>query len=173
MVMQMLQAGGMDVLTDGVREADEGNPRGYFEFEASKRLQTDRTWLGKAVNKAVKIVVQLLPYLPLNFEYRVLLVHRNLDEVVKSQSAMLDRENKKGAQLSPDTLKRVYSRQLSQVGTWLRASPQIRLLELTYGDIISDPQTATSQIQVFTNRNLNWQRMAEAVVPNLHRQRGS
>jgi tetratricopeptide (TPR) repeat protein len=38
MLMQMLEAGGMTILTDGVREADEDNPRGYFEFESVKKL---------------------------------------------------------------------------------------------------------------------------------------
>src|SRR5262249_20127115 len=34
MLMQMLVAGGLPALTDGVREADSDNPRGYFEHEA-------------------------------------------------------------------------------------------------------------------------------------------
>ena len=32
-MMQMLGGGGMPLLTDGVRLADEDNPRGYFEFD--------------------------------------------------------------------------------------------------------------------------------------------
>lgn len=33
MMMQMLAAGGIEPLTDGQREADEDNPRGYYELE--------------------------------------------------------------------------------------------------------------------------------------------
>ena len=33
MMMKMLEAGGLTIMTDGVREADEDNPRGYYELE--------------------------------------------------------------------------------------------------------------------------------------------
>ncbi|MGK7933677.1 MAG: tetratricopeptide repeat protein, partial [Microcystaceae cyanobacterium] len=33
MMMQMLAAAGIPVMTDGVREADESNPKGYYEYE--------------------------------------------------------------------------------------------------------------------------------------------
>ena len=61
MMMQMLAAGGMPVLTDGVRAADPDNPRGYFEFEPAKRTAADGAWVGEAVGKAVKLVHLLVP----------------------------------------------------------------------------------------------------------------
>ncbi len=33
MMMKMLQAGGLDLLTDEIRTPDEDNPKGYFELE--------------------------------------------------------------------------------------------------------------------------------------------
>jgi hypothetical protein len=38
MLMQMLVAGGMPILTDRFREADEDNPKGYFELESVKAM---------------------------------------------------------------------------------------------------------------------------------------
>ena len=38
MMMQMLHAGGLEIVTDAVRAADGSNPKGYFEFEAVKEL---------------------------------------------------------------------------------------------------------------------------------------
>ena len=32
MMMKMLEAGGMQVLTDNIRTPDEDNPKGYYEF---------------------------------------------------------------------------------------------------------------------------------------------
>ncbi len=43
MMMAMLEAGGVDILTDCLREADEDNPKGYFEFEPVKQLAQDRS----------------------------------------------------------------------------------------------------------------------------------
>ncbi|MBM3861905.1 MAG: tetratricopeptide repeat protein, partial [Verrucomicrobia bacterium] len=90
-MMQMLRAGGLPVLTDGARAADENNPRGYFEFEKAKQLATDNSWLTSAKGKVVKIVTQLLRALPSSNEcrYRVIFMQRNLDEVIASQQKML------------------------------------------------------------------------------------
>ena len=55
-LMQMLAAGGLDILSDGLREADEDNPRGYFEFERVKKLRSDSKWLSEDS--------QMLPAIP-------------------------------------------------------------------------------------------------------------
>jgi hypothetical protein len=36
MAMKMLEAGGLPVVTDGLRAADEDNPKGYYEDESVK-----------------------------------------------------------------------------------------------------------------------------------------
>lgn len=63
-MMQMLQAGGMTLLADGQRGADEHNPRGYFELEAVKHSRSDLGWLAQAGGRAVKVIHLLLPQLP-------------------------------------------------------------------------------------------------------------
>ena len=60
LMMQMLHAGGLPALTDGLRTADENNLRGYLEFEPVKRLRSDRSWLPQARGKVVKIIHLLL-----------------------------------------------------------------------------------------------------------------
>src|SRR6185312_9405208 len=55
MLMQMLAAGGVPVMSDGLREADEDNPRGYLEYEPVKNLLKDASWLGEGRGKALKI----------------------------------------------------------------------------------------------------------------------
>src|SRR5437868_1127771 len=93
MMMRMLEAGGMPVLTDKVRSADEDNPNGYFEFEAVKRTKQDASWLDDSGGRAVKMVYRLLYDLPVNRNYRVLFMRRNLKEVLASQREMLRRKD--------------------------------------------------------------------------------
>lgn len=38
LIMRILKAGGMEVLTDNMRHADEDNPHGYYELEMDLRL---------------------------------------------------------------------------------------------------------------------------------------
>ena len=54
MAMRMLEAGGLPVVTDGVRAADTSNPNGYYEFERVKDFGQGRrlAWLVDARGKA-------------------------------------------------------------------------------------------------------------------------
>lgn len=56
MIMQILQAGGMDLLTDVKRTADKNNPKGYFELKVIKNLGKDKCCLGDAKRKVVKVI---------------------------------------------------------------------------------------------------------------------
>src|SRR4051812_48441025 len=112
LMMQMLAAGGIPPLTDNLRQPDESNPRGYYEFEPVKKLRSDRTWLGQARGKAVKIIHLLLRELPVDgsFRYRVLLMQRPMSEVLSSQRAMLARQGKASA--DDAMLTKIYAAQL-------------------------------------------------------------
>jgi len=58
-MMQMLAAGGMPILTDGERKADDDNPRGYYEWEAIKQLPKQPALIDQAEGRAVKCISQL------------------------------------------------------------------------------------------------------------------
>ena len=45
LMMQMLDQGGITVVTDHVRTADTDNPRGYYELERVKTIKRDVSWL--------------------------------------------------------------------------------------------------------------------------------
>src|SRR5438128_3864516 len=97
MAMKMLEAGGLRVVTDGQRTADEDNPKGYYEDERVKDLhrEGDKTWLRDARGDVVKIISFLLKSLPADNNYKVLFMHRNLREIVASQNKMLARRGEK------------------------------------------------------------------------------
>jgi hypothetical protein len=171
LMMQMLKAGGMPLLTDGVRAADDDNPRGYFEFEAVKRVREDASWLDQAVGKAVKIVHLLLRDLPDAHQYRVLFMNRNMAEVVRSQQRMLERAGRKPAAMGNDRLARVFERQLEQVQAWLERKPNMASLVLDYNELICDPRPPLEQIGRFLGCTLDLAAMAAVVDPALYRQR--
>ncbi|MEE9610292.1 MAG: tetratricopeptide repeat protein, partial [Desulfatiglandales bacterium] len=115
MLMQMLDAGGHPCLTDKERKADDNNPRGYFELEKVKQLRKDRSWLPDAKGKAVKIIAQLLPFLPPRFHYRVIFMERDIKEVLASQRKMLEHRGRSGAKVSDESLGKTFRRQVRQV----------------------------------------------------------
>lgn len=171
MMMQMLVAAGFDPYTDGKREADEDNPRGYFEHHNATRLYEDASWVGSARGKVVKIVAQLIPHLPLDEEYRIIFMHRDLEEVVTSQHSMLTRQGQAGAKLSEDQLARTYSQQLVRVQTWLRRQPQIPVLSVDYGDALTDARATALRLARFLGEPFDQDQAAKAIVASLRRQR--
>jgi hypothetical protein len=104
---------------------DEDNPRGYFEHAQATRLHEDASWLAEGRGKAVKIVAQLLPRLPLAEQYRIVFMHRNLEEVVASQRAMLKRLGRAPDPRQVAKLAQVYAGQLVRIQEWLRRAPGV------------------------------------------------
>jgi len=171
MMMQMLAAAGIEAFTDQRRVPDEDNPRGYLEHEQATRLDRDASWVPQARGKAVKIVAQLLPHLPANEEYRVIFLHRKLEEVVASQRAMLARLGRGGAKLSDADLMRTYTRQLVRVQNWLRSHPEIPVLPVKYIDAVSDPAAIAAQLTGFLGEPFDSRAAAGAIDAKLQRQR--
>ena len=83
LMMQMLKAGGLEILSDDNRQADSDNPKGYLEYEPVKALRRDNTWLQMAQGKAVKIISSLLPYLHRDLSYQIIFMKRPLAEVIE------------------------------------------------------------------------------------------
>jgi hypothetical protein len=180
MLMQMLEAGGIAPLTDGERAADGDNPKGYFEYEPAKRLMTDRTWLPEADGKVVKVIAQLLPYLPPKpHQFKVIFVERDLDEVAASQATMLANLDKQGARLPQDKLKQTYANQIAGLKRLLGQHGSVTTLWLDHAEVLAAPEKMARRVALFlgpvggTNRDqaLDEQAMAAVVDPRLHRQR--
>jgi hypothetical protein len=175
MFMQMLAAGGMGVLTDGLREADEDNPRGYLEFEPVKNLLKDSQWLLEGRGKAIKIVAPLLGALPKALPCRVILSDRDLDEVLDSQQQMLIRR-KQTLSVTAERrrmLKEEYTRTLARVKVMLARRPGTQLLTLEHSKAISDARTTAEKVNQFLGGGLDVAKMAAVVDPTLHRNRAN
>jgi hypothetical protein len=174
MIMQMLHAGGMPILTDSERSADDDNPLGYFEFEPVKQLFRNAEWIEQAVGKAVKIVVPLIPALPGRTGYRVILVERDLDEILASQAKMIER---RGAQIEDtperrERLKQENTRLVDRVKASLTNHPDAQMLVLQHAKVMRDPAAAAHRINLFCGGVLREESMAACVRPELHRQKG-
>jgi hypothetical protein len=170
LMMQMLAAGGLPVLTDGLRVPDEDNPRGYMEFEPVKRTREDSGWVEQAVGKAVKVVYLLLRDLPSGYHYRVILMRRNLREVLASQSDMLMRAGRPGSDLTDVRMATIFDQQLRIMLDWIADHPNFRVIEVNYRDCIKTPDIVAKTVNAFVGGGLDEARMATAVDPSLYRQ---
>lgn len=171
MMMSMLQAGGLLVLTDEIREADEDNPKGYYEFEPVKQLEHDTAWLDKAGGKVVKVISQLVQDLPGEHEYRVVFKLRKMAEVLASQRQMLIRRGRPADAVSDETLAQVFAKHLAKVQDWVEAQSNMQVLYVDYGEVLAQPLEQAQRVNHFLGGGVDVQAMASVVDRRLHRQR--
>lgn len=140
MLMQMVEAAGLPVLTDGRRPPDLSNPRGYYEFEPVKRLESDTSFLVAAVGRVVKIVAPLLTFLPPDYDYRILFVERELTQVLASQREML--AALAGPTGDPDerALERAFERSIRVAKDWIDRQAGARVCFVSHAETIESPE---------------------------------
>lgn len=170
MMMQMLDKGGMAVLTDKMRKADDSNPKGYYEFEKVKAIREDYSWLHEAAGKVVKIVSPLIPHLPDGFNYRIVFMERNLDEVLRSQRSMLERDGKNSNDIPDEKLKDAFEKQVRLSKDFL-SSRNIKVIYVNHRNVLDDPQGEVQNVNAFLGGRLNELEMRRVVDPALYRER--
>jgi hypothetical protein len=172
MIMRMLEEGGMPIVTDGVRTADEDNPRGYYEDERVKNLArvADTSWLREARGKAVKIISYLLKDLPPANNYKVLFVRRDLHEILSSQGKMLARRGE-ASDTSDGRMIELYESDLWKAASLLRHAPQFEVLEVHYKVVLDHAEEQAGRIREFAGLHLDVARMAAVVDRQLYRNR--
>lgn len=171
MAMKMLEAGGLRVVTDGLRTADEDNPKGYYEDERVKDLYQpgDKTWLRESRGKVIKIISFLLKSLPDGNNYKVLFMHRNLREIVASQNKMLTRRAEKN-DTSDERAIALLEEQVRDARFFLRR-PQFEVLELNYRETLDSPRPLALRMAEFVGETLDVEKMTQVVDVQLYRNR--
>ncbi len=171
MMMRMLEAGGMDVVTDNVRKADVDNPRGYYELERVKKIESNSCWLPEIHGKACKMVSRLLYNLPAEHEYQIIFMKRDMEQMLRSQQKMLDRLGKSGGSVSDEQMAKLFLDELANVEQWLCEQGNIRVIYMNYEDVVRKPAEAATGIEQFVHQYLDVPAMAGIVDPELHRNR--
>jgi len=174
MMMKILESAGLEILTDNLRTADENNPKGYYEFERVKKLKAgDFDWLSLARGKVVKIISALLEYLPNQYQYKIIFMRRNMDEVLSSQRQMLVRDGIQDDKVPDGKLAELYENHLKKIETWLEQQPNMRTLYISYNQVLLDPGPILYRINQFLGGNLDMKPMLQVVDQNLYRERRS
>jgi hypothetical protein len=172
MAMKMLEAGGLSVVQDGIRTADEDNPKGYYEDERVKDLaeMQDKSWLRNARGHVIKVVSSLIQYLPDENFYKVIFMRRDLDEVLASQAKMLDRRGEAN-QSDDDDMRSFYTQHLDKVQFQMRFRSYFDVLYMNYTDVLENPRREAERINAFLGQNLDVDAMSAVAVRSLERDR--
>ena len=173
MMMKMLAAGGMRILTDNIRVSDEDNPRGYYEFENVKALKDgENEWLSEAQGKAVKIISALLQHLTPQYQYKIIFMRRDLNEILASQKQMLVRRGEPTDKIDDETLGRLFQKHLLQVEKWISQQPNIGVTYVNYNSLLENPEPDIQKVIQFLDMSLDKSLMMGVPEKNLYHQRG-
>jgi len=171
LMMMLLEAGGMEILTDKIREADEDNPKGYYEFERVKKVEEDQAWLDDAKGRVVKIISRLLMALPQGYTYKVIFMRRKMEEILESQRQMLIRRGKPTDTISDEKMAEAFRKHLKQVETWIDQQPNVEVIYVNYNELLENPVEYMERINQFLGYTLNVDNMVNVVDKKLYRQR--
>jgi hypothetical protein len=171
LTMQMLAAGGMPVLTDGVRNPDVNNPRGYYEWDPIRALQYRPEVIVAAEGKAVKVISSLLQALSHQYTYRVIFMCRPLEEIVTSQNKMLHRLGKDVPERLAYSALTAFQQHLQNIREWLSKQSNMVVLWMNYAAILEEPERSSLTISGFLSRPLKINAMVKQVEQSLHRER--
>lgn len=170
MMMKMLEAGGLEPLTDNIRAADDDNPKGYFEFERVKQIEHDRGWLEDARGRVVKLISALLKHLPDGYTYKVVFMRRNMQEILDSQRQMMIRRGEPTDTVPDDKMAAMFEKHLAQVESWLSSQSNIETIYVSYNEVIADSRSQAERINSFLGRSLDVDDMVGVVDRALYRQ---
>ncbi len=165
MMMQMLRAGGITLITDEKRPADEHNPYGYFEFEKVKDLEQDNKWLNDHQGKAIKILFHLLKFLPGNLSYKIIFIQRDLNNVLNSQNKMLQGYGK--PLQDKNIVNSIFEKASQEIEQWIKKQKNMQVLFINYADVLNKPDGNAEKLKTFLARGLNTKKMTTAVSPNV------
>jgi Tfp pilus assembly protein PilF len=171
LMMQILRAGGIPVMTDGKRAADEDNPEGYWEWEDIKLLPKHPEIIANAKGKAVKIISALIPSLPLQHRYKVIFMKRPVTQVVESQVAMLTRQGKPPVE-DKIHMAKLLDQHSNQVRALLQRSKRVDFMEVDYPALLTHPQPVIEEIAKFLDASFKPDpSVFKCIKPRLQRQR--
>ena len=172
MAMKMLAAGGVSTVTDGLRSADEDNPKGYYEDERVKDLaqMEDKRWIARARGKAIKIISFLLKELPANNNYKVIFMRRDIEEILASQQKMLERRGEDGG-AEDELMAALFEGDLFRARYLMKHNAHFEFVEVHYRLALADPTATAEMMRDFLGLELDLDEMIGVVDPELYRNR--
>jgi hypothetical protein len=171
LMMKMLAEGGLPIVIDAIRAADDDNPNGYFELEMVKSLpEGNFSWLQEARGKVVKVISSLLEYLPSEYIYKVIFMERDLSEVLASQQKMLTHRNEVSSK-SDAQMELQFGNHLAAMKAWLVRQPNIEVLYVNFNALIANPEPICKRISDFIGIPLNINQMMSVPDEQLYRNR--
>lgn len=164
LMMQLLNKSSLDILSDGIRQKDISNPEGYYELEAVKGIVRDNSFLKDAAGKVVKIVAPLPIYLDKSLDYRIVFMRRDIEEVLKSQEKMLNKDQTS----EREKFRTIYEMHLKKTYHFFD-SHSIPYIDIQYKQLLNNSEQELAKLIEFLNLSTPIQDLLSVIKVDLYR----
>jgi hypothetical protein len=144
LMMQILEKVPLEIMTDDLRKSDINNPKGYYELEAVKGIVKNNQFLKDCQGKVVKIVAPLTQYIDLSYRYKVVFMRRDMNEILKSQEKMLEKDQSSNR----EKFMAIYDLHVKKTLQYLFMN-NIPFIEVVYKELIQNPKKEIEKITSF------------------------
>ena len=169
MLMQILNAGDIPVAFDNSRQADEFNPKGYYELEGGKIINKliNRCFpIEKYKGKFIKITSYGLKYLP-NGTYKIIYSERDFEEILDSIEKMMKKKDEARTETRRNLIKLN-----NMIKKHILEKKEIKVLFVNYNKILIEPKNNIKKILDFLSVPYeNIDKMMAAVDIKLYQER--
>lgn len=148
MLMQILDAGNVEIAFDDKRPPDKYNTNGYYELEGGKIINKliDKTFpLNKHKGKFIKITSYGLKYLPIK-NYKIIYCERNIEEILNSMERMMNKKDN-----NREITKKAFIKLNNTTKSLIENRDDMDCLFVDYNDILSNPIENITRICSFLN----------------------
>ena len=146
MLMQILDAGGLECIFDESREPDENNPKGYFELEGGKiinKLIQGEFRFDKYKGKVIKITAYGLKFLPKG-SYKIIYSERAIEEILDSMEKMVGTKDENRLET-----KKAFTSLNEMIKKQMQEREDIDTLFVNYNQILANPDENIQRIQQY------------------------
>ncbi|MFN5785124.1 MAG: alkaline phosphatase family protein [Flavobacteriia bacterium] len=155
-VLNALENGGVEVLRTA--KGSDGKKGNAGAFEEIIRLKKDDNRIQEARNKATMVYLQHLNNLPAFFDYKVIFIDRDIHDVLANQTNVKDKV-KLG--ILPAKALSQLQEQLDKFNMWISSQPNIRTLNVNFGELSEHPEEYAEVIAEFLGREMELEKMTE------------
>jgi hypothetical protein len=124
-------------------------------------LAKDNGIIEQVDGKAVKVIASLLKFLPDKYNYKIIFMERDFNEIALSQEKMLERSKAIPKETSIFQLSDKLKAAQNKVETWLENKKNFEVLKLQYQSIVEDPKRNAEKIADFLKVELHIEQMID------------
>ncbi|MEY3237152.1 MAG: hypothetical protein RI883_1253 [Bacteroidota bacterium] len=164
LVMKMLEDGGMPILFDEEETVTKNEKLAAYGYKKVANLSKDSEWIELANDKALKVYVEHLNYLPAHFNYKVIFVTRDIEDIIQYQ----DSQKTTGKSATALSMKKVAALQnrIFKAEEWIASQPNIEFLTISYNELIEHPIESVEIMCEFIGKELNNAAMIKSIKKN-------